>query len=72
MVRKGSRSEQRSEAGRENIQGEPLEPLRVVVRELTRPDGTTLTVEVPVYPPFQLKKRAPAVQARSEKVRKAS
>ncbi len=32
-----------------------LEPIRTVVRELKRPDGTLVTVEVPVYPPFELK-----------------
>ena len=32
-----------------------VEPIRTVVRELTRPDGTTITVEVPVYPPFEVK-----------------
>jgi hypothetical protein len=31
-----------------------LEPIRVVERELTRPDGTTCRVKVPVYPPFRL------------------
>ena len=34
--------------------GEKLEPIRVVKRRLTRPDGTTVEVEVPVYPPFRL------------------
>ncbi len=37
------------------IQGERLRPIRTVIRELTRPDGTTIRVEVPVYPPFRLK-----------------
>ncbi len=36
------------------IRSAPLEPIRVVVRELTRPDGKKLKVEVPVYPPFRL------------------
>jgi len=36
------------------IHSAPLNPIRVVVRELTRPDGKKLRVEVPVYPPFQL------------------
>jgi hypothetical protein len=56
----------------ERIEGEPLEPVRIVERELTRPDGTTLKVQVPVYPPFKLKERPPAKTARSAKVRKAS
>ena len=36
------------------VVGAPLEPIRVVKRELVRPDGTTIEVEVPVYPPFRL------------------
>jgi hypothetical protein len=40
--------------------GAPLEPIRVVERVLTRPDGTKVRVEVPVYPPFELRK-PPAV-----------
>jgi hypothetical protein len=36
------------------VTGAPLEPIRVVERELTRPDGTKVKVQVPVYPPFQL------------------
>jgi hypothetical protein len=43
----------------EGIQCEPLEPIRTVERELTRPDGTTLKVQVPVYPPFKLEGRVP-------------
>lgn len=31
-----------------------IKPIRVVERELTRPDGTTVKVDVPVYPPFEL------------------
>jgi len=42
------------------VEGERLDPVRVIERELTRPDGTTLKVRVPVYPPFQLKQRPPA------------
>lgn len=38
----------------ETIQGEKLEPIGVVKRSLTRPDGSTIEVEVPVYPPFRL------------------
>lgn len=44
----------------------PLEPIRVVERELTRPDGTKLRVKVPVYPPFRLPDR-PASTAKSRK-----
>lgn len=53
------------------IEGEQLDPVRVIERELTRPDGTTTTVRVPVYPPFQLKKRPPAkVEKAGRKMRK--
>jgi hypothetical protein len=44
---------------RTGIEGAPLEPIAVVERELTRPDGTKLRVEVPVYPPFRLEERPP-------------
>jgi hypothetical protein len=37
------------------IQGERLKPIRKVMREIERPDGTILRVEVPVFPPFKLK-----------------
>ena len=37
-----------------NVEGAKLEPIGFVTRELTRPDGTTLSVKVPVYPPFSL------------------
>ncbi|MDJ0850570.1 MAG: hypothetical protein QNK04_19530 [Myxococcota bacterium] len=48
------------EAPPEGIRGEPLEPIRVVERELTRPDGTKLVVKVPVYPPFRLRQHGDA------------
>ena len=48
-AKKGSEEEPRR-----GIEGVPLEPIRVVERELTRPDGTKLRVKVPVYPPFEL------------------
>jgi len=38
------------------VEGERLKPIRKVIREIERPDGTTLRVEVPVYPPFKLKR----------------
>lgn len=41
------------------VEGARLEPIGFVKRELTRPDGTTLTVDVPVYPPFRLEDRKP-------------
>jgi hypothetical protein len=36
------------------VEGAKLDPIRVVKRSLTRPDGSTVVVEVPVYPPFRL------------------
>ena len=39
------------------IKGERLKPIRRVMREIERPDGTIVRVEVPVYPPFKLKVR---------------
>ncbi len=39
------------------IEGERLKPIRKVMREIERPDGTILRVKVPVYPPFKLKGR---------------
>ena len=53
---------------RTGIEGAPLEPIAVVERELTRPDGTKLKVEVPVYPPFRLAERPPPkAQPRKQK-----
>ena len=45
-------------ADRDLVKGAKLEPIRVVERELTRPDGTTVRVNVPVYPPFRLEDRS--------------
>jgi FKBP-type peptidyl-prolyl cis-trans isomerase (trigger factor) len=42
------------------IEGERLKPIRRVVRQIERRDGTVLRVEVPVYPPFKLKDRRKA------------
>jgi hypothetical protein len=39
------------------VRGATLEPIRVVKREITLPDGTTTVVDVPVYPPFRLEER---------------
>ena len=41
------------------VPGTPLKPIRVVRREITLPDGSTQSVDVPVYPPFQLEERPP-------------
>jgi hypothetical protein len=40
------------------VKGAVLEPIRVVQREISLPDGSTATVDVPVYPPFRLEDRA--------------
>lgn len=56
LARRGGDAKQRT--GHDAIQGEELEPIRTVERVLTRPDGTRVRVQVPVYPPFQLKQRA--------------
>ena len=40
------------------VEGAKLDPIRVGEAPLTRPDGTTVVVEVPVYPPFRLAERA--------------
>jgi hypothetical protein len=58
-------------ANADRIECEPLDPVCVVERELTRPDGSTLRVQVPVYPPFQLKKRPAAKSPRARKTRGA-
>lgn len=42
----------------EAIETEKPEPIGVVKRELTRPDGSTVMVEVPVYAPFDLREGA--------------
>ena len=55
------------EAGTKKIESEPLEPIGTIVRELKRPDGTTLSVEVPVYPPFKLKERSAAAPNRKNR-----
>ena len=55
------------------VRGARLEPIRVVERELTRPDGTTCRVKVPVYPPFRLEEpKARAPRAGSEEAEKKS
>jgi len=40
-----------------------LEPIRVVQREISLPDGSKATVDVPVYPPFRLEDRTTAKTA---------
>ena len=54
-------------AGEKVEKPDTLLPIRVVERELTRPDGSKLRVEVPVYAAFDLEKRdaKPAPLARA-------
>ena len=73
-TRRDNAAKKQTEPDARGIRSAPLKPIRVVVRELTRPDGKKLRVEVPVYPPFQLEERqerpAPG-PARSRKEPKA-
>jgi hypothetical protein len=47
------------------VQGAKLDPIRIVKRVLTRPDGSTVVAEVPVYPPFRLAEAPGRKPARS-------
>lgn len=42
-----------------------LEPIHYVERALVSPDGTTVKVKVPVYPPFELASASGASSERS-------
>ena len=66
MAKRARRAGRTANPERESIESEPLEPIRVVERELTRPDGSTVRVRVPVYPPFRLKSRPPRKRASGE------
>jgi hypothetical protein len=57
-IRPGNTAKKQIEPEDRGVHSAPLEPIRVVVRELTRPDGKKLKVEVPVYPPFKLEEEA--------------
>ena len=52
MARNTAEAEETPKVG--EVEGAKLDPIRVVKRSLTRPDGKTVVVEVPVYPPFRL------------------
>ena len=54
-ARDAAEAEESSKLG--EVQGAKLDPIGVVKRVLTRPDGSTVVVEVPVYPPFRLAER---------------
>ena len=57
MARRSKNTAQNLDTQPVRIEGEQLKPIRRVMREIERPDGTILRVEVPVYPPFKLKDR---------------
>ncbi len=55
MARNTAEAEEAPKVG--EVEGAKLDPIRVVKRSLTRPDGSKVVVEVPVYPPFRLAER---------------
>ena len=55
MARDAAEAEDNPKVG--EVQGAKLDPIGVVKRVLTRPDGSSVVVEVPVYPPFRLAER---------------
>jgi hypothetical protein len=57
VARKSKNTAQNLDVRPARIEGERLKPIRRVMREIERPDGTILRVKVPVYPPFKLKDR---------------
>ena len=57
MGRRSKSTARNLEARPSRIEGERLKPIRRVMRDIERRDGTILRVEVPVYPPFKLKDR---------------
>jgi hypothetical protein len=67
VARNTAEAEQAPRVG--EVEGAKLDPIGVVKRKLTSPDGSTVVVEVPVYPPFQLadrpSNRKPPVRSRS-------
>ena len=58
MGQRGKGTARNLDAQPSRIEGERLKPIRKVMRELERPDGTILRIKVPVYPPFKLKDRS--------------
>jgi FKBP-type peptidyl-prolyl cis-trans isomerase (trigger factor) len=57
VARRSKNTAQNLDTQSARIEGERLKPIRRVMREIERPDGTIIRVEVPVYPPFKLKDR---------------
>lgn len=71
-TRRGPQTKRKSAPPKhQGVEGAPLEPIRVVERELTCPDGTRITVKVPVYPPFRLQDRGGEAPERGERTKKA-
>ncbi|MBW2577396.1 MAG: hypothetical protein JRE38_04925 [Deltaproteobacteria bacterium] len=60
MGQRGKGTARNLEAQPTRIEGERLKPIRKVMREIERPDGSILRIKVPVYPPFKLKDRCKA------------
>jgi hypothetical protein len=58
VARRSKAAAEDLQSGDGRIRSARLRPIRTVTRELKRPDGTTIRVEVPVYPPFRLKSRS--------------
>jgi hypothetical protein len=50
----GEKPDEDAPRGLGEVESADLEPIEVVRRELIRPDGSVVVVEVPVYPPFRL------------------
>jgi bifunctional pyridoxal-dependent enzyme with beta-cystathionase and maltose regulon repressor activities len=65
-ARRGAKKKQHSPR-EPAVKGAALQPIGVVVRELTHPDGTKVTVKVPVYPPFRLADRPAAPEKAGKK-----
>ena len=67
MHRNTAEAEEAPKVG--EVEGAKLDPIGTVERKLTRPDGSTVVVAVPVYPPFRLSDRPslrkPPVRSRS-------
>ena len=67
MARNTAEAEEAPKVG--EVEGAKLDPIGMVKRKLTHPDGSTVVVEVPVYPPFRLadrpSARKPPVRSRS-------
>lgn len=63
IARQGAKLDADAPRGLGEVESADLEPIEVVRRELTRPDGSVVVVEVPVYPPFRLSEQSGARKA---------